>query len=175
MHELLNDALQAGFTHVGALDPKTIALKEDVREMCAQDLCGKYGKSWSCPPGCGTLEELGKIIHGYETGILVQTVAQLEDGFDFETMAAAEQAHKKTFTAFYRVLRDRYPNVLALGAGFCTVCAQCTYPDAPCRFPAEKQVSMEACGIVVSQVLKDNGMAYHYGKNTISYTSCYLL
>lgn len=175
MTELSDMALQAGFTHAGKLDVKTIELREDVRAMCAENLCGKFGKSWSCPPGCGSLEDVRQLLSGFSEGLLVQSVAELEDEFDIETMMEAEQAHKLRFVALHKALRRQYPRVLALGVGCCTVCQNCTYPDAPCRFPEEKQISMEACGMLVNQVLKDNGMAYYYGKNTISYTSCYLL
>ena len=175
MTELLNMARQAGFTHVGTLDPATVRLREDVRNMCADNLCGKYQKSWSCPPACGTLEELGEKIQGFTKGILVQTVAKLEDPFDIDTMMRTERVHKEHLTAFRETLRQQYPKVLALGAGCCTVCETCTYPDAPCRFPAQMQISMEACGILVNQVLKDNSMEYYYGEGTISFTGCYLL
>lgn len=175
MRDLLTQALQAGFTHAGVLNPKTIELREDVRAMCAENLCGKFGKNWGCPPGCGELDALKSAIGTFSRGILVQSVGLLEDEFDVDAMMETERLHRKRFLEFHKALRQQYPKVLALGVGCCTRCENCTYPDAPCRFPEERTVSMEACGMMVAQVLKDNGMAYYYGKNTISYTSCYLL
>ena len=67
------------------------------------------------------------------------------------------------------------PDLLAIGAGACTKCKECTYPDAPCRFPKEAFASMEAYGMLVVQVCKDNHMKYYYGPETIAYTSCFLL
>ena len=64
----------------------TIELKPEVRQMCASDSCHKYNKCWSCPPGCGTLEECEKRVRKYKLGILVQTVGQLEDSMDGEGM-----------------------------------------------------------------------------------------
>ena len=49
--------LSHGFTNVVPLACDTIELKPEVRQMCASDSCHKYNKCWSCPPGCGTLEE----------------------------------------------------------------------------------------------------------------------
>ena len=72
-------------------------------------------------------------------------------------------------------LRQETSGLLALGAGSCTRCKQCSYPDAPCRFPERMTSSMEACGMLVLQVCKDNGLTYYYGPNTIAYTSCFLL
>jgi hypothetical protein len=33
---------------------------------------------------------------------------------------------------------------------------------------------MEACGLFVSQVCRDNGVAYYYGDDKIAYTCCVL-
>ena len=49
--------MEQGFSHVVLLDCDTIELKPEVRQMCASGSCHKYDKCWSCPPGCGSLEE----------------------------------------------------------------------------------------------------------------------
>lgn len=170
MEQILQLAQQAGFTKVAPMDPATIELKEEVRQMCAA--CGQYGKCWSCPPGCGTLEECAQRVAAYQKGILVQTTGQLEDEFDGEGMMETEALHKERFTTLRQLLQDR--NVLALGAGCCKVCKTCTCPDEPCRFPQKRISSMEAYGMVVTEVCRANNMPYNYGKNTITYTSCVL-
>lgn len=163
-------AKESGFTHIAPLDPKTIALKPEVRQMC--EVCGRYGKCWSCPPGCGTLEECAARVSSYRQGILVQTVGQLEDAFDGEGMMDAQQLQKERFGDLCERLKGY--DTLTLGAGSCTMCKNCTYPDAPCRFPDKMISSMEAYGIVVADVCSANDLPYYYGKNTIAYTSCVL-
>ena len=76
---------------------------------------------------------------------------------------------------FEKKLREIYPDMLAIGSGCCTKCKVCTYPDAPCRFPKQAFSSMEAYGMLVTQVCQANGLKYYYGDCTIAYTSCYLL
>ena len=164
-----------GFSQAALLDCRTIELKPEVRQMCEANTCHMYGKCWSCPPGCGSLETCREKIAGYRYGVLVQTTGQLEDDLDGETMMETEALHKEHFYAFERVLRKQYPDMLAIGAGCCTKCAECTYPDEPCRFPKEAFSSMEAYGMVVTQICRANGLAYYYGPCTITYTSCYLL
>lgn len=166
---------ECGFTHVAPLDVATIELREDVRGMCASGRCSMYGTRWSCPPGCGSLEDCRARVRGYEGGILVQTVGELEDELDGEGMMELEARHKANFDALHRELRARYPKLLALGAGACTRCRECSYPDAPCRFPTEMVSSMEAYGMLVLQICKDNNLTYYYGKNTLAYTSCFLV
>ena len=167
-------AKEIGFEQAGPLDPATIELKEEVREMCASGKCAMYDKRWSCPPGCGTLDECRDLLKGYTRGILVQSVGELEDNFDIETMMETEAAHKERFYAMRKALVEKGIDALAAGAGCCTICPECTYPDAPCRFPEEKMSSMEALGMLVLEVCKANDMRYFYGENTIAYTSCFL-
>ena len=94
-----------------------------------------YDKRWSCPPGCGTLEECTDRISRYDHGILVQTVGELEDELDGEGMIEAEHRHKDHFLKMNNLLRQHRKDVLALGSGCCTLCKTCTYPEEPCRFP----------------------------------------
>lgn len=167
-------ALAAGFTDTAPLDVSTIELKSEVRDMCAKG-CRQYGKRWSCPPGCGTLEEWREKLARYSRGILVQTVGQLEDEFDGASMMEAEKRHKASFLSLVDTLRQRDSGILPIGSGACTQCKTCTYPEAPCRFPDKMISSMEACGMLVLEVCKRNGLTYYYGSTNIAYTACILL
>ena len=168
-------AEQAGFTAWAPLDVNTLDLKSEVRDMCAVNTCGRYGKCWSCPPGCGTLEECKTQLTGFTGGILVQTVGDMEDSFDFEAMVETEERHKEYFHQMHALLREQANDVLALGSGSCTICPTCTYPDAPCRFPDKAVASMEAFGLLVLEVCQANNLQYYYGPEKIAYTSCFLL
>ena len=173
--ELSKIAEEAGFSAWAKLDLSTIELKPEVRDMCATNSCGQYGKRWSCPPGCGSLEECTQRMKGFTQGILVQTYGDVEDGFDFEAMMEIEADHKAHFSEMYEILRETGANVLAIGAGCCTQCAKCTYPDEPCRFPDKMIASMEAYGMLVLEICKANGLTYYYGPDKMAYTSCFLL
>lgn len=166
---------KCGFEHFGGLEIATLEFLPAVRDMCAADKCRSYGRSWSCPPACGSLEELERRCRTFTSGVLVQSVGQREDEWDFQAIIRTEKEHKKRFAALTKELCDLGGRFMAMGAGCCTLCEKCTYPDAPCRFPERVFPSMEACGLLVSQVCKDNGMEYYYGKNSISFTSCVLM
>ena len=168
-------AQEAGFSAWAPLDIATIELKTEVRDMCAVNSCGQYGKRWSCPPGCGTLEECTQRVQACTHGILVQTYGDIEDGFDFEAMMEIEADHKEHFSEMHEALREAGIPVLAIGAGCCTQCAKCTYPEEPCRFPDKMLSSMEAYGMLVLEVCKANGLQYYYGSDKMAYTSCFLL
>lgn len=173
--QLAKMAEEAGFSAWARLDAAAVELKPEVRDMCAVNSCGQYGRRWSCPPGCGTLEQCSARLKECSCGILVQTCGDIEDGFDFEAMMEIEADHKEHVNQMHQALREAGTPVLALGAGCCTVCAKCTYPEEPCRFPEKMISSMEAYGMVVLEVCRANGLQYYYGADKMAYTSCFLL
>lgn len=173
MEELLKKALEAGFTFAVPLDVTTLEVQPEVRDMCAADKCRAYGKNWTCPPECGTLEECGSRIKKFKYGILAQTKGELEDSMDWETMVEIEHDHLDHFHAFADVIRSIHPDVLCLGSGGCRICAKCAYPE-PCRFPERACSSMEGYGLLVSNVCQKNNLPYYHGKDTLAYTCCYL-
>lgn len=173
--EAIRLALECGFDHAARLDCGAITLRPEVRDACAKNACGRYGKNWSCPPGCGTLEECAARVRAYSEGIIVQTVGTLEDEFDGEGMMEASALQSERFKKLTPGLRKLYPKLLPVGTGSCSLCRECTYPDAPCRDPEGATSPMEALGMLVSEVCAASGVSYYYGKGTITYTACYLL
>lgn len=153
----------------------TVALKpmQAVRDMCAADRCGAYGKNWTCPPECGTLEECAMKMEGYSHGLLLQTVGQMQKTIDTKAYIRTEKRHMEQFHRLAELIRREYPDALCLGAGGCRICETCAYPE-PCRFPKKSTSSMEGYGLFVTQVCRDNDMKYHYGPKTITYTACIL-
>jgi predicted metal-binding protein len=168
-------ALTCGFSHAGIMEADTIKLRTEVRDACAENKCKAYNTNWACPPACGTLEECETRIRKYKKGILVQTTGYLEDSLDYETMGQTAQEHGKHMEAFADEIKKFYPGSMVMGAGGCMRCPKCTYPDEPCRFPGKLTSSMEAYGMVVSDVCQDNNLPYYYGKDTLTYTGCVLL
>lgn len=175
MENLLILAKQAGFTQAAPLDASVLEVRTEVRDMCASDRCQAYGRSWSCPPACGTVEQCQAHMSRYARGILLQTTGDMEDDFDVDTLFQTEQKHKAAFSTLARQIRTLYPNCLPLTAGTCTLCRKCTYPKSPCRFPRKRFSSMEAYGLLVSDVCLKSGLKYYYGPKTITYTSCILI
>ena len=174
MEDVLKLAQDIGFTNSCALDVATLAFLPEVREMCSVNTCGAYGKNWSCPPACGTLEECRARTGRYSTGVIVQTTSQLDDPFDYEGMAALQKKHQGLFVRFAQALRADARDILPLGAGPCLNCESCTYPQEPCRAPDTMFSPMEGYGIFVSDLCAKNGIRYYYGANTLTYVSMVL-
>lgn len=175
MKEIAQECMGYGFSKAIPLKVSDLNFREEVRQMCTENRCGAYGKNWACPPACGTVEECSERAKQYEKGVLVEYIGTIEDSFDIEGMNEISEKYKELFEQMAYKLKMRYPKLLAMGAGGCSRCKVCTYPDAPCRFPDNLHVSMEACGLLVSEVCKACGLPYINGVNTITYIGCFLI
>lgn len=173
LDEALALARQCGFSHWGPIRMDALQFLPEVRDMCAAGSCHQYGRCWTCPPACGTLEEAAQNARRFTRGVLVQSTGQMEDDFDVEAISDTESVHKERFLRFAREVRDRTDECLPMAAGSCTTCPTCAYPE-PCRFPDRAIPSMEAYGIFVSRLCEDSGLGYYYGEKTITFTSCVL-
>lgn len=173
IEDAIEKAKELGFEDIGIIDTEKLRFLPEVREMCASGRCHMYGKSWVCPPACGSIEEAAEKAGLFQQGILVQTVGLLEDEFDGEGMMKAEKLQKRRFRKLARWMRNQ-KECLPLSVGCCTVCESCTYPKAACRYPLAAMPSMEAYGLLVSEVCEQAGRKYYHGEGTIAFVSCVL-
>ncbi|MEA5002614.1 MAG: DUF2284 domain-containing protein [Christensenella sp.] len=146
----------------------------ELRESCEMNHCGCYGTNWSCPPGCGDVQSLKERVQSFSSAIAFQYVGTLEDSFDFEGMLASNAAFNRIAYAIQSDISGKTNHFLVLGAGKCTLCEICTYPNAPCRFPEKHIVPVEACGINVSELCTSAGLSYIHEPNTVTNTGLIL-
>ena len=79
------------------------------------------------------------------------------------------------FDKFAKEVRREFPGALVLGDGACSNCKECTYTDAPCRFPELQSDNMEAYGMIVSEVCQRNNINYYWGPGTVTFVGCVLV
>ena len=141
--------------------------------MCRADRCGQWNTSWSCPPGCGTLEQTAADIRRFDAGMLVQTTGALADDFDYAAMEDIQRRHKRSFETFARQVR------LLTG----TACP-CRREHVPCAAGVPTRTGPAgsrsggchpwrpmACWWGTCLL---PGLWYNYGTGTMTYTSCVL-
>ena len=185
-------ALGCGFTNTTKIDVATINVRQEVRDACTEDKCQTYGKSWSCPPACGSLAECEKELRQFKAGLILQSTGKLDDPFDYETISRTGEEHSARLLSFHKKLetfftpaeagqsslavnRNTGRSWLLLGSGCCKLCKQCTYPQSPCLYPEKMIISMEAMGILVSEFCRANNIPYYYGPNTLTFVGCLLI
>ncbi len=171
---LVEKILSVGAMNAKDVDVTKIKTYSSLRELCSMNSCGHYATNWGCPPGCGEIDDLAIKIKSYKNGIVYQNIGELEDSYDIEGMAACGKKFAETTLSIKKIMVAHYANFLVLGAGGCSVCESCTYPTSACRLPDKCNVSVEACGINVSQLCAVAGLNYINGQNTVTNTGVIL-
>lgn len=85
LHRIILDR----FDHSKEIPSSSVPFNEEVRNMCEQNMCGNYGKSWTCPPAVASLDQLHLQLSSYNRFMIVDKVYTLEDSFDWEGMVSS--------------------------------------------------------------------------------------
>jgi|GEM_PF-253569 len=169
-NEYVEAAIKCGAVAAAVVPVEKIAFDRGFRAACEQNICGKYGRNWTCPPDCGDIDEMIAHAKTYTHALVFQSIGQLEDSYDIDGMRAAAQNHSKLVDALARDVQPLLEKSLRLGAGGCHVCDRCAkMHSAPCRLPDRATVSLEAYGVGVSELAALAGLNYMNGVNTVTY------
>lgn len=153
----------------GEIRTADIVFRDDFLRGCAANHCGKYGKTWTCPPGLGNVEKMRSRVLAFFSGFLFQETSPLEDAYDVEGMDAARRKIMDFAYDLGERLGQETGEFLFLGAGSCELCSPCSYPSAPCRFPHKAMASLEALGIDVYDLANKADLRYYHGPATVTY------
>ena len=165
------------FSNLKEIPSACITLSHDVRKMCEQNKCGQYGKNWTCPPAVQSIDAFRREMASYDTCLILYQVYSLKSSFDWKGMMAGSADFNDRLLAMKKELETRFPRVkfMMLGAGGCRLCDPCAYvAGEPCRNPDDAMISMEACGMDVMRLMKDNDLKYYNGKNTVTFIGAIL-
>ena len=170
MLDSLKDLIYAaGIREFGVISPADIEYRQVIRDICADDSCRQYGKTRACPPAVGTVEACRERCLKYETMLVFTGPFVLEDSYDFEGMKRSMTEFKDIAERSDNALKPHLGDYIVLSNESCNKCPQCTYPDAPCRFPDKPHHSVEGYGILVSELAQKTGVKYNNGAGTVTF------
>ena len=168
--KLVKIAIDAGASGAAVVSSEKVTFRREFRADCERNSCGRYGKSWTCPPDVGDIDEMISRAKKYSHMLIFQSIRQLRDSYDFEGMKASSKAHSTLTHGLVEKLKDVISQPLALGAGACRICPRCAKEEnIPCRQPDRALASLEAYGIDVSKLAAASGLKYINGKNTVTF------
>ena len=116
-----------------------------VRHICRTE-CPMYGKSWSCPPGVGTVEQCRERCLSYDRCLLIGTGEEAPSCGDLTARVG-------------KLLEDMGARPYILSPRICGVCRSCTFPR-PCRFPEKLHPCVESQGIDLIPTLERYGLPF---------------
>lgn len=150
------------------LPVQEIQFSDRVRSICREE-CPRYGKSWSCPPGVGTVESCQKRCMEYDGAFVFTTVAEVNDASNMEETLATRGAHEAVTCQIQEIFSRYGQKTLAMSGESCSICENCAYPDAPCRFPEKMIPCIEGFGIIVPLLAEKAGIEFDNGGNTVTW------
>ncbi len=168
---LVEQALAAGFADAAVMDTKDLVFVPSFRPLCAENVCGKYGANYACPPDCGSVEEMRARVLGWRRALVMQTMWDIDDSLDESQTKPAKSRHNRMTCALRETLEEP---VLMIGAGGCDLCAPCAITAGePCRFPDKRFSCLSAYCIFVREMAGACGMDYDCGPGVTAFFSVF--
>ena len=97
------------------VETESIEFTEKVRTICKKE-CSRYGKSWSCPPAVGTLDDCKNRCREYPQALFFSTIADVPDYSDMDQLLATRREHEKITSQIEELLfRIAEPYLKAVG------------------------------------------------------------
>lgn len=166
--EIEEEILELPVIQYAWIPGEEIPFSERVREICKQE-CPRYGKSWACPPGVGTVEECQEICREFEGAFAFTTVAEVQDIMNMEETLATRGGHEDVTREIRKLFEQHSFRTLAMSGDSCAICETCAYPDGPCRHPEHMIPCIEGYGIVVPLLAEQAGLAFENGSNVVTW------
>lgn len=166
---LVKAALDYGADKAELIAPAKLVCSNSFRAYCEDNLCGFYGKCWSCPPDVGEIEVLTARLRNYEHIVIYQVISPVEDISNQEEIYAAGERLSATSQKLQSLLRSALNKPFLHLGGSCHLCPECTkLYNEPCRYPDKLLPSLSAYGVDVCKTCEGTSLSYMNGENTIT-------
>ncbi len=153
------------------IDPRQLEFSDRIRYICQAE-CPRYGQSWACPPGVGSVAECKAKCLEYKECLVIGTITECNDIADIEETLATRPDHEAVTDEVQQLLRDMGIEPYILSTDSCAICESCTFPQGkPCRHADRMHPCIESHGINLIPTLEENGLEFQYGGNIITWYS----
>ena len=174
--QLIDLAAKEGFCAAAVVETDQIPFDFSFRPYCEENLCGQYGINHSCPPLCGSCEDMRDRILSKSHALVLQTVWEISDYSDAPAIKEAKTIHNRASLALLEKLRKEGCDCFMVGASGCSLCSPCTAKEGqPCRFPELQHSCMSAYCIFVKKLCDSCGLEYDCGTGLLGFFGMILL
>ena len=150
--QLIQIAQKQGFNAV-VVSTKDIAVDYGFRKFCEDNLCGKYGANYSCPPDCGTPQQVHEKLLSKNTALVLQKICPIKGYNDKETIQQAKASVNRDVLKVLDKMIEAGYKPISLGYNGCPLCNPCKRTlNQPCAFPERKISCISAYCIDVAKL-----------------------
>lgn len=159
--QMIQAALSSGFSDAAIVDTKDIIFSPEFRPFCEENYCGHYNANYSCPPICGTPEEMKERVLIYKKALILQSTWDIPDYTDEDAIRSAKKGHNAMALDVIKELKGSGYNGLSIGASSCSLCHPCKMQSGEaCPFPELSWSCMSAYCIYVKALAEHCHMTY---------------
>ena len=168
--ELTDLALNAGFSGAHVVNTGDLVFDPSFRPYCAQNLCGQYGANYSCPPDCGSPEQMKEKILAHRKALVMESIWEITNYQDKPAIKKGKATHNHWQLQILDAARSQGLEGFLVGASGCSLCTPCRIKTGePCAFPDLRWSCMSAYCIYVKKLADLCGMAYDSGPGHVSF------
>lgn len=158
--ELITLAEAAGFS-AAVIPAAQVPVDEKFRPYCEENLCGQYNANYSCPPVCGSAEQLHREILRGELAVILKSEWPIESYQDFRAIRRGKQSHNRAMLRLKETLRMAGYDGLCVGGSCCDLCDPCNMASGrPCAFPERRFSCMSAYCVDVAKLTRQCGLDF---------------
>ena len=173
--EMIALAESLGFAAAGVVGTEEIVFDPSFRPYCEENLCGKFGVNYACPPACGTPEEMKQRVLAHKKALVLQTIWDIADFSDNAAIKQAKGHHNKISIQLMKQLRENGVPGFFAGSGGRSLCTECALVRGePCVFPDLQYSCMSAYCVFVKRLADSCGMEYNPGDGLIAFFGMYV-
>ena len=171
-------ALGLDFTYAKIIDAGKLTFQPEFRQCCEDNACGNYGRNYSCPPDCGTVEEMRERTLGYEHALVLCTVSHGVDAYNEAESKLLKKDHTQRTQMLIKQLKERElvpEKGLRILAGPCSLCPTCKILEQqPCPMEEVRGSCLSAYCINVTALAETAGIPISWEGDQVSFFSLYL-
>ena len=159
-HEIIKLAEEMGFT-AAYIDTADVVQDPSFRKFCEDNLCGKYNANYSCPPDCGTVDEVQQRLKAGKRALVLQSIWEIGSYDNKDEIQKSKKTHNAAILRFTETLRQAGHKGFCLGYGGCPLCDPCKrVNNEPCAHPEQKISCMSAYCIDVAKLAEKCGLEF---------------
>ncbi len=152
---IIENIIDIGADRVNLVDVKEIEFKPKLRVLCEDNICGNYGKNYSCPPYSGTVEEHIKKFKNYDKAIVfytIENISGLEDKIKIDKAIKKIQDITVNVNNFISNLGIEH---MTIGSTACKICSPCKISEnKECPFKNNVFTSLSSFCIDIESLSK---------------------
>lgn len=160
--ELLELAGKEGFS-AALLPTEQIPVDPKFRVYCEENRCGRYNANYSCPPDCGTPEEMHQRILSEPDALIIASQWKIDGYGDKAGIQCAKEHHNAGVRRLLDAMGRAGFQGFAVGYNECQLCSPCKRVNhGPCPFPDKRISCMSAYCVDVTELSKKCGLEFDW-------------